>query len=199
MRARHRSTWRAFLGQHQQQLLACDFFTVETLRLQTLYVLFFIELGTRRVHLAGCTVHPTSAWVTQQARQLVWKLQEAGKTNRFLLHDRDAKFPASFDVVFASEGIEVVLTPFRAPNANAYAERWVRSVREECLDHLLILNERHLEHVLAEYCRYYNRARPHQGIEQLIPESPNHQPGQGPVQRRDLLGGLLHDYFRDAA
>lgn len=118
---------------------------------------------------------------------------------RFLLHDRDAKFPASFDVVFASQSIEVVLTPYQAPNANAYAERWVRSVREECLDHLLIINERHLEHVLREYGQYYNQARPHQGIGQRIPESANHQPGQGSVQRRDILGGLLHDYYRGAA
>ena len=199
MRARRRSTWRAFLRQHQQQLLACDFFTVETLWVKTLYVLFFIEIGTRRVHLAGCTARPTAQWVTQQARQLVWKLQEEGKILRFLLHDRDAKFPSSFDVVFASEGMEVILTPYRAPNANAYAERWVRSVREECLDHLLIINERHLDHALTEYSQYYNQARPHQGIGQRIPDSPNHQPGPGPVQRRDLLGGLLHDYSRDAA
>ncbi len=151
MRSRHGSTWRAFLRQHQQQLLACDFFTVETLQLRTLYVFFFIEIGTRQVHLAGCTARPTAQWVTQQARQLVCKLQEEGERMRFLLRDRDAKFPASFDVVFASERMEVILTPYRAPNANAYAERWVRSVREECLDHLLILNERHLDHVLREY------------------------------------------------
>lgn len=118
---------------------------------------------------------------------------------RFLVHDRDAKFPAAFDVVFASEGIKAILTPYQAPNANAYAERWVRSVREECLDHLLIINERHLKHVLTEYSRYYNCARPHQCIEQQIPESAHHQPGQGPVQRREVLGGLLHDYYREAA
>ena len=122
-----------------------------------------------------------------------------GKMMRFLLHDRDAKFPASFDTVFASERMEVILTPYRAPNANAYAERWVRSVREECLDHLLIINERHLDHVLSEYSQYYNRARPHQGLRQQIPESPHHQPGHGVVQRRDILGGLIHDYYREAA
>jgi putative transposase len=118
---------------------------------------------------------------------------------RFLLRDRDAKFADNFDAVFAAESIEVILTPYRAPNANAYAERWVRSVREECLDHLLIINERHLGHILREYSQYYNRARPHQGIKQNIPESSHHQPGQGPVQRRDVLGGLLHDYSREAA
>jgi putative transposase len=198
-RARQSSTWRAFLCQHHQQLLACDFFTVETLRLQTVYVLFFIEIGKRRIHLAGCTKHPTAAWVTQQARQLVWKLQEEGRALRFLLHDRDIKFPAGFDMVFASEGIKPILTPYRAPNANAYAERWVRSVREECLDRVLIINERHLKHMLTEYSQYYNCARPHQGIGQEIPASANHQPEQGPVQRRDVLGGLLHDYSRKAA
>lgn len=198
MCARH-STWHAFLRRHQHQLLVCDSFTVETVRLQTLYVFFFIELGTRRIHLAGCTARPTAAWVTQQARHLVWKLEEEGKKLPFLLHDCDAKFPASFDAVFASEGIEVVLTPYRAPNANAFAERWVRSVRVECLDHLLIINERHLEHVLREYCQYYNCARPHQGIAQQIPVSANQQPGQGAILRRDILGGLLHDYSREAA
>jgi putative transposase len=136
-RVQQSSTWRAFLRQHKQQLLACDFFTVETLRLKTLYVLFFIEIGTRRIHVAGCTLKPTAAWVTQQARQLLWKLQEEGKEMRFVVHDRDTKFPTSYDVVFASEGIEAIHTPYRAPNANAYAERWVRTVREECLDHLL--------------------------------------------------------------
>jgi putative transposase len=131
------------LSQHQQHLLACDFFTVETLRLKTVDVLFFIESGTRRIHLAGCTLHATGAWVTQQARQLIWKLHEEGRVMRFVLHDRDAKFPTSLDAVFASEGMEVMLTPSRAPNANAFAEGWVRSVREECLDHRLSINARH--------------------------------------------------------
>jgi transposase InsO family protein len=131
-------------------MLACDFFTVETLHLQTLYVLFLIELGSRRVHLAGCTTHPDNAWVTQQARQLVWQLDEASTPMRFLIHDRDSKFATNFDQVFVSEGIEIVRTPFRTPRANAVAERWVRSVRQECLDHLLILNQRYLIRVLTE-------------------------------------------------
>ena len=138
-RRRASSTWRGFLGRHRDQLLACDFFAVETLFLKTVYVLFFIEVGTRRVHLAGCTGHPTAAWVTQQARQLSWGLQDGAPWARFLIRDRDAKFPPSFDAVFRSEGVTIVRTPYRAPNANAIAERWVRSVREECLDHLLIL------------------------------------------------------------
>jgi putative transposase len=129
----------------------------------------------------------------------VWKLQEEGRAMRFLLHDRDAKFSTSFDTVFAAESIEVILTPYRAPNANAFAERWVRSVREECLDHLLILNERHLGQVLREYGRYYNHARPHQGLMQQIPESANREPGHGAIRKREVLGGLIHDYYREAA
>lgn len=191
------------------QVLACDFFTVETIRLQTLYVLFFIELGTRKVHLAGCTAHPTSAWVTQQARNIVWNIQEKALHRspvRFLIHDRDAKFTASFDAVFASDGITIIRTPYRAPNANAYAERWVRTVREECLDHLLILGERHLRRVLTEYIEYYNHRRAHQGIGQQIPVTPSEEPGakeqsvivtRGPIHRRDVLGGIIHDYYHD--
>jgi putative transposase len=147
---RHRATtWRDFIKRHQDQLLACDFFTVETLFLKTLPVLFFLEVGTRRVHLAGCTAHQTAAWVTQQARQRAWTLQEAGTSPRHLIHDRDAKFPPAFDAVFVSEGVAIVRTPYRTPIVNAYAERWVRTVRAECLDHLLIVNEAHLRRVLA--------------------------------------------------
>jgi len=143
------TTWRDFIKRHQDQLLACDFFTVETLFLKTLHVLFFLEVGTRRVHLAGCTAHQTAAWVTQQARQRAWTLQEAGTSPRHLIHDRDAKFPPACDAVFVSEGVAIVRTPYRTPIANAYAERWVRTVRAECLDHLLIVNEAHLRRVLA--------------------------------------------------
>ncbi len=158
---RGRTTWRAFLAQHRDQLLACDFFTVDTLFLQRLYVLVFIELGSRRLHLAGCTATPDAAWVTQQARQFSWQLQEAdGHPLRFLIRDRDGKFPASFDTVFASEGLAVVRTPPRTPNANAVAERVVRSLREECLDHLLIVNQAYLRSVLARYAAYYNHRRP---------------------------------------
>jgi putative transposase len=148
---RGRSSWHTFLKHYQPQMLACDFFTVETVRLETLYVLFFIELGTRRVHLAGCTASPNSAWMTQQARQLVWHLSNEPRSMRFLMHDRDSKFTASFDHIVVSEGIEIVCTPVRAPKANAVAERWVWTVRQECLDHLLILNQRHLSRVLKEY------------------------------------------------
>jgi putative transposase len=139
---RQNDSWRSFLRRHRGAL-ACDFFTVETIRLRTLYALFFIELHTRRVHLAGVTEHPRSAWVTQQARNLAIAglLEEAD----LLVHDRDAKFTGAFDAVLETEGASVVRTPIRAPKANAVAERWVRTVREECLDHLLILGRRHLE------------------------------------------------------
>jgi hypothetical protein len=179
-------------------MLACDFFTVETLRLQTLYVLFFIELGSRRVHLAGCTANPDHAWVTQQARQPVWHLDEARTPMRFLIHDWDCKSTTHFNQVFVSEGMEIVRTPFRAPNANAVAERWVRSVRQECLDHLLILNQPHLTDVLKEYTTDYNAARPHQGLAQQAPIPMSRSP-QAVIRCRDVLGGILHDYYRDAA
>jgi len=198
-RGERASTWREFLARHQDVLLACDFFTVETLFLKTVYALFFIELGSRRVHLAGCTAHPTAAWVTQQARQLAWQIQDGTVPARFLIRDCDGKYPPAFDTVFATEGVEMIRTPYRAPNANAHAERWVRSARAECLDHLLIANEGHLRRVLTEYIAYYNHSRPHQGLEQQCPVAFPAPVRDGPVRCRDRLGGLLRDYFREAA
>ncbi len=198
-RVRYGTTWRAFLGHYRHQMLACDFFTVETLFLQTIYVLFFIELATRRVHIAGCTEHPDSTWVVQQARQLSWHVQDGRLPIRFLIHDRDTKFCQGFDTVFRSEGVEIVLTPYRAPNANAMAERWIRWVRNECLDRLLILHPRHLRRVLAEYAEYYNHRRPHQGLDQRRPAGAEWAPGNGDVCRREVLGGIIHDYNRTAA
>jgi len=183
---------------YQAQILAYDFFTIETLFLRTLYVFFFIELGSRRVHFAGCTAHPNGAWVTQQARQIVWELAERELPIRFLIHDNDSKFTPAFDTVFAAEAIKVIRTPFRAPNANAYAERWVRTVREECLDKLLIINQVHLRRVLGEFISYYNSSRPHQGIEQRTPIMRTTVMSTGPVRCRDVLGGIIHDYYRAA-
>jgi putative transposase len=184
-RSQRASTWRQFLAQHRDVLLACDFLIVETVFLQTLYALFFLELGTRRVHLAGCTAHPTAAWVTQQARHLAWTLQDEEGTFRYLIHDRDAKFPAAFDCVFTDEGLDVIRTPYHAPNANAYAERWIRSARAECLDHLLVAGEAHLRRVLSQYVAYYNQARPHQGLEQRCPVALPPPVRDGPVRRRE--------------
>jgi len=198
-RKRRANTWRSFLRHYGNECLATDFFTVETLGLRTLYVLFFVHLGTRRVYLAGCTQHPTATWVAQQARQMVWHLQDGALPIRFILHDRDTKYCAAFDRVFAGEGVEVVHTPYRAPNANAVAERWIRSAREECLDRLLILNEQHLHRVLTEYVAYFNRRRPHQGLDQRCPIPLVGTPPEGDIQRRDILGGIIHDYERQAA
>ena len=136
-------------------MLACDFLTVETVFLQRFYVLFFISLATRREHLAGITSNPDGCWVTQQARNLVMQFGDEGSRSRFLIHDRDRKFSHAFDEVFRTEGIKIIRTPVQAPNANAFAERWVRTVRADCLDRILILGRRHLEHVLRVYRRHY--------------------------------------------
>jgi putative transposase len=192
-------SWRHLMTHYKDQLLACDFFTVESLFLQTLYVLVFIEIGTRRVRFAGCTAHPDSAWVTQQARQVMWELEDCEPAIRFLIRDNDKKFTPAFDTVFRAQGIDVIPTPYRAPNANAYAERWIRSVREECLDKLLIINQAHLRRVMREYVEFFNTARPHQGIDQQLPVPRINRETTGPVRCRKVLGGIIHDYYRDAA
>jgi hypothetical protein len=193
-------SWRAFLRAHAGAVLECDFFTAETVRVQALYVLFFIEVHTRRVFVAGCTAHPTAAWVTRQARNLVWGLDELGVAPTVLVRDRDAKFPRAFDDVFRAEGVRVVRAPFRAPRARAHAERWVGTVRRECLDRLLILGRRHLERVLREYVDHYNTARPHQALGLAAPLTRG-QPSRptADIVRRDRLGGLIHEYERQAA
>jgi transposase InsO family protein len=192
-------SWRTFLRHYRQPVLACDFLALESLFLRTIYVLFFIEVRTRRVFQAGCTAHPTATWVTQQARQLSWAIQEGSLSVTMLLHDRDGKFPPSFDAVFKSEGLEVALSPPRSPWANGVAERGVRSVGHECLDQLLILNEHHLLRVLTAYATFYNERRPHQGLVQACPVPLAPSSGDGPIQCRDVLGGILHDYRRAAA
>ena len=186
--------WRHLMKHYKEQILACDFFTVETLWLKTLYVFFFIELGTRRVHLAGITTNPDSAWVTQQARQFVCDLDENDAEFRFLIRDRDSKYVNAFDNVFKSSDLHVIPTPVRTPNA--YAERWVRTVREECLDHLLIMNETHLHRVLKSYIAYYETARPHQGLGQKMPVPRQNDSNTGPIRKREVLGGVINDYYR---
>jgi putative transposase len=193
-------SWREFLRAQAQTMLAVDFFTVETISLRRLYVLFYIELDSRRVHLAGCTPNPDSAWATQQARQLAWILPERPTPVRFLIRDRDSKFTRDFDTVFRSEGVEIIRTPIRSPKANAIAERFVRTVRAECLDWLVILNRRHLERVLRVYVDHYNRQRPHRALDLRPPEPERPTPRlacsarPGDVMRRDRLGGLIHEY-----
>jgi transposase InsO family protein len=193
-------TWREFLRAHRRSVLAVDFFTVETIWLQRLYVLFFIELGSRRVHVAGCTPNPSALWVTQQARHLTWTLAERPESFRFLIRDRDQKFTDSFDEVFRSDGMQIIRTPVRAPQANSVAERFVRTVRAECLDWLRIPNQEHLERVLAVFVDHYNVHRPHRALALNPPHStrssyasPTGRVETG-VQRRDRLGGLLHEY-----
>lgn len=163
-----------------------------------MYVLFVVELGTRRVRFVGCTANPTAEWTTQQARHLSWQLQDGAITARSLIHDRDSKIPPSFDAVFHSEGVAVVKSPYPAPTANTIPERWVGSVRRECLDHLLVVSETHLRPVLTAYLAYYNEARSHQGLGQRTPVPPSAGSRYGPIRWRDRLGGLLGEYYREA-
>jgi putative transposase len=153
---RFEQSWAEFLRAQAASIFECDFLTVDTLFFKRFYVLFFIELASRRVHLAGVTTNPDGRWVTQQARNLLMQLDDGGICHpRFLVRDRDSKFTRDFDEVFRSEGIRVIKAPVRAPKARAHAERWIGTVRRECLDRLLILGRRHLEHVLASYARHY--------------------------------------------
>jgi putative transposase len=198
-------TWRDFLRQHAATMLACDFFTVETAWLKRIYVLFFLSLERRRIEFVACTANPTGAWTAQQARNLLMTLDEREQPLRFLIHDHDAKFSGGFDRVFQSEGITVIRTPIQAPNANAYAERWVGSVRRECLDRLLIFSRRQLERVLHVYTRHYNQHRPHRSLAFRPPEQNDRSPmplrappPYSRLTRRDLLGGLIHEYERAA-
>jgi putative transposase len=179
---------------------ACDFFHVDTVLLHRVYVFFAIEVGTRRVHVLGVTAHPTGDWVTQQARNLMVELDEASRNVKFLIRDRDAKFTRAFDDVFTGAGIRVLRSP---PRANAFAERWVGTVRHECLDRLLIVSQRHLLTVLTEYAAHYNSHRPHQSLAQA---SPIPRPATGAtrsvrkptlrdqVERKEVLGGLIYEY-----
>ena len=182
--------------EHTGEAFCCDFFVVESFFLHTYYVLFFLEVGTRRVHLAGVTANPNGQWVAQQARQYIWSIEERGQTFRCFIHDNDRKLTEAFDDVFKSMEIQVIHTPIEAPNANSYAERWVRSVRQECLDHVLILSEGHLRRVLQIYVEYYNTRRPHQSLKQQSPIPYSETTNVGSVERRQFLGGILNDYYR---
>jgi putative transposase len=204
---RDRLDWRSFLRQHAAATLACDFLTVETVLLRRLYVLVFICLGSRRIEYVACTSSPDSGWMLQQARNLLIDLDDCARQPRFLIHDRDAKFSRSFGAIFQGEGIRVIRTPVRAPNANAHIERWVGSIRRECLDRLLIFNRRQLEHVLRAYVRHYNTQRPHRALDLRPPDRPiqtsptvsSRGSATTAIRRRDLLGGLIHEYEAVAA
>jgi transposase InsO family protein len=194
-------TWRQFLQAQAKGVLAVDFFTVDTVLLRRLYVLFVLEVATRRVHVLGVTPHPVGDWVTQQARNLLMDLDDRLDQFRLLVRDRDTKFTAAFDAVFAADRIQVLVTPVRAPRANAYAERWVGTVRRELLDRMLVLGCRQLRSALAEYADHYNGHRPHRALEQaplLGPGEPVVLAPAGRIVRRDRLGGLTHEYAQVA-
>jgi len=195
-------TWTQFLKAQAEGIVACDFFTAETIWLKTLYVLFFIQVSTRQVVAASVTANPDAAWVTQQAWNATMDLHDRQAATRFLLRDHDAKFIGAFDQVFRAEGAEVIRTPIQAPRANASAERWVQTVRRECLDWTLVLGRRHLLRLLRGYVRHYNQQRPHRGLALSVPEpqepsSPHINPHV--VRRHDVLGGLIHEYQAVAA
>jgi len=188
-------SWTEFLRAQAHGITACDFFTVETVWLRTLYVLFFIEHGSRRVRVARVTANPDGVWMRQQACNLA--IEERLENVRFLIHDRDAKFSGPLDEILRGEGVRVIKTPVRAPKANAVAERWVRSVRNECLDHVLVFGRRHLEQILHSYVTHYNLERPHRSLALAAPARKLQEARGSPpaeICRRDVLGGLIHEY-----
>jgi transposase InsO family protein len=188
-------TWTEFLRAQAVEVLATDFFCVESVWLRRYYVLFVIEVERRVVHILGVTAKPAGPWVTQVARTFASDLDQAGRRFRFLIRDRDTKFTASFDAVFSSIGVEAIKTPVRSPRANAFAERFVRTIRTECLDHLLVLSRRHLQAVIAAFVDHYNRARPHRGLRLAQPHTRAVTPiTSGKAIRRDVLGGIIHEY-----
>jgi putative transposase len=202
-------TWRTFLRAQASAILAVDFFTVETVRLTTLYVLFAVELYTRQVRLVGVTDHPNELWVVQRAREFSMNRERGsgGVTSapRFLVRDRDSKLTRAFDDVFAADGIRTITTPIQAPNANAFAERWVRTVRQECLDWMLVWGRRHLETCSRRVRAAHNDERPHRGLALRPPRGIEVRAGPDAVTvaarvgRRDRLGGLVHEYYQVAA
>jgi transposase InsO family protein len=198
------TTWKEFIRTHMAVLVAIDFFTAEVWTwggLVTYYVLFLIRLSTREVHIAGCTAHPDHRWMAQVARNITmvdWGFLESGQ---YLIHDRDGKYCPAFQRILDDAGVERVPLPPRSPNLNAYAERWVRSVKEEALSRVIIFGEPSLRHALKEYTAHYHAERPHQGKGNIIlmPAPPSSLRRIGPIRCRERLGGLLKYYDRDAA
>jgi len=192
--------WRHFLASQASGILACDFLHVDTVFLKRLYVLFVMEIQTRRVHILGVTAHPTGAWTAQQARNLLMDIGERADRFEFLIRDRDSKFTAVFDDVFAGNGVQIIKTPIRSPRANSFAEPYVGTLRRECLDHLLICGERHLWRTLSQYGQDYNEHRRHQSRAQ---RPPLREPGQAVdvtarIKRTYVVQGLINEYRRVA-
>ena len=195
------TTWAAFLRSQADALLACDFFETVTLTGARLYVLAVIEHGTRRIRVLGATPHPVASWVAQAAKNLVMDLEVSGARARFLIRDRDGKFPGLFDAVLEDAGIKIVLSGVQMPRMNAIMERWAQTCRHELLDRTLIWNQRHLLHALREFEHFYNQHRPHRTLADVAPLCPLPEPITDPeriahldVRRRDRLGGTLHEY-----
>jgi putative transposase len=195
------STWATFLRSQARAIIAADFFETVTLTGARLYVLAVIEHATRRVRVLGVTPHPIAAWVTQTARNLVMDLEDTGCRVRYLIRDRDGKYPALFDTILADAGITVVLSGVRMPRMNSIMERWIQACRHELLDRTLILNQAHLLYALREYERHHNTHRPHRGIANARPLRALPDPTTEPaaltrlrIRRHDRLGGLLHEY-----
>ncbi|MFG2648982.1 integrase core domain-containing protein [Streptomyces sp. NPDC048436] len=190
------TTWAQFLRTQASGIIAVDLLHVDTVLLRRLYCMVAMEISTRRVHLLGVTAHPTGNWAVQQARDLLMALDDRVDQVKFLLRDRDPKFTDAFDAVLASEGIRVLLTSVQAPRANAYVERWIDGCRRELPDQMLIVNDRHLRHVLAAYEKHFNTHRPHRALSQAAPLRPLPDPvdPDGKIIRRDLLGEVIHEY-----
>jgi transposase InsO family protein len=189
-------SWLEFFSHYSRFAWASDYLTVTTAALSTYYVIFFLEIGTRRIIHWNASTSPDEAWVAQQFRNLSIVSDDLPK---YLIHDRDDKYPRSADCLVEDVGTEVIRLPARSPDLNGYAERWIRSLRQECLDRIIILNEAHLRWVLAEYVRYYNQRRPHQALRYLPPKAPDAYPSEGRIVARPVLGGLINDYGRLAA
>jgi putative transposase len=194
----HGQTWRTFIHTHAQQIWACDFLPVTDLFFRSLFAFFIVELHSRKVLHVGVTRSPTDAWTAQRLREAT----AYGVGPKYLIRDNDSKFGVAFARVAQTSGIKILKTPYHAPRANAICERFLGSVRRECLDHLLILQEKQLHRVLRAYVKYFNQARPHQGIRQQIPErsarSVPVQHASGKVISFPILGGLHRDYRRSA-
>jgi transposase InsO family protein len=198
------TTWKEFIRTHMEVLVATDFFTAEVWTLGglvTYYVLFFLHVGSRKIHVAGVTPHPNEAWMVQVARNVTMEEWGFLAPGQYLIHDRDTKFCAAFQHLIDKAGVESVVLPPRSPNLNAYAERWVRSVKEECLARMILFGEASLRHALTHYVEHFHHERNHQGKGNVLLFPPVSQDTvrQGPVQCRERLGGLLKYYEREAA